>query len=345
MACAGLFQAAGCGGLGKCDENAARSLVVNGEGQALYAGQAIINRSCAGGQCHASGAAGSVRQGVPKGLDFNLEPAPVLAAGAEGSVPSGGLSVDATALSTLRQNQRRVFDDREEIYAQIDAELMPPPGVGAAFRQAPPGAELEDSGTACSRGSDDVPPISAGATRRIVKNWLACGAPVVEVSNAAIPVTALKEMPAGRAGSVGQQMPLCSDPTAPVTFEGLFADVFQPSCVTGCHTEGGIWPQLDLSTVDKAFDSLTVPLDPANRSMGCPTPPFVVPGKPEESYLVAKMGGSEISSLAVCGYGGTMPLGQAVLQGGVLQVASWISAGAPRSGTADMSGGGADAGM
>lgn len=340
-----------CDDLGKCDEAKARTLVINGEGQALYAGQAVINRSCAAGQCHASGAKGTARQGVPKGLDFDLQPAPVVAADAENGVASGGARVDSKALSNLRRNQRLVFDERDEIWSQIEDGLMPPDGVGADYRKAVPGADVVVEGNTCKRGDQALKPISGSETKQIVRNWLACGAPVVEVSNAAIPINVLTKEPAGNPGTVGQQMPFCQDCDAPITFDQLYANVLAPSCVAGCHTSGGIAPPdtydgFDLSDIDVAYASLTGN-DKQGGSEDCNTPPaaLVVPGDPAASYLVAKMGGSATSSLTLCG--SVMPFGQQVLECGVRQVIKWIEEGAPEPGKAvdDTGGGDVDAGM
>lgn len=350
-------MSAGCEDLGKCDEAKARSLVVNGEGQVLYAGQAIINRSCAAGQCHSSGATGDTRQGVPKGLDFNLEPAPVVPAGtkeAKNAVDSNGVLVDAKGLATLRKNQRKVFDERDDIWEQIDSKLMPPDGVGADFRNAEPGADIavDTKTAACTRGSKALNPISSGATRSIVRNWLACGAPVVEVSDESVSVSTLKQDPAGKPGTVGQQAPFCQDCEAPITFDELYTNVFK-GCVAGCHTPGGIadpksYDGFDLTDVDIAYDSLTGKgalggSDDCNKS----DVPLVKKGDAKGSYIIAKMGGATLSpaltDLALCG--SSMPLGQPVLDCGVRQIATWINAGALAPGKGAGNSSSADAGM
>ncbi len=355
LCCVGLVSA-GCNDLGTCgkaEEKRAREMVVNGEGLVMYAGQAIINRSCAAGQCHSSGAVGDSRQGVPKGFDFNLEPAAVAPAGAKDAVDSQGILLDSQGLASLRKNQRKVFDEREEIWEQIESKLMPPEGVGADYRSARPGAELTvDTKTgACGRGSMELNPISSGATRSIVRNWLACGAPVVEVSNASVSVSTLRQEPKGKAGTVGQQVPVCQDCEKPITFDDLYSNVFQ-TCVAGCHTAGGIadpedYEGFDLSDVDKAYASLTEGAlggsDDCNKSEAAP---LVKKGDAKGSYIIAKMGGglfsTSLTDLKLCG--SSMPQGQPPLDCGVRQIATWINAGAlgPGKGTGSSS---ADAGM
>ncbi len=329
---------AGCDDLGKCDKDKARTLVVNGEGQALYAGQSILNISCAAGQCHSSGAKGAQRQGVPKDLDFDLQPAPAVSATSDEGVPSGSMQVNAKALAKLRRNQRLVFDRRDEIWDQIKDRLMPPEGVGAAFRKAVPGYDVTVDGARCKRGSDALGAISTKGTRTIVRNWLACGAPVVELSNNAVPVSVLTQTPAGRPGTVGQQMPFCQDCEAPITFDQLYANVLGQTCVAGCHTAGGIAPPgdyegFDLSDPQIAYESLTKKgATGGSDDCNMPGAPLVVPGDPAASYLVAKMGGGAASPLSVCD--GIMPFGQLPLECGVQQVITWIKEGAPKPGEA-----------
>src|SRR5688500_7897877 len=67
---------AGCNDLGTCDDPArGRRTVKTGSGpdQVMYAGQAIMQRSCATG-CHSSKTSGGGRQGAPAGLNFDLAP-------------------------------------------------------------------------------------------------------------------------------------------------------------------------------------------------------------------------------------------------------------------------------
>lgn len=336
-----MLSAAGCeDDLGKCDETKARTLVINGEGQALYAGQAVLNDSCAAGQCHSSSAKGSDRQGAPAGLDFDLQPAAVVPPAGEGGVPSAGLSLNSKQLSNLRANQRIVFDEREEIWEQIQDGLMPPDGIGENYRKAVPGGDVTVAGSTCKRGDEDVSPISKGSTKTILRNWLACGAPVVEASNASVPVSTLMQDPAGRPGTVGQQMPFCKDCDAPVTFDELYDNVIATSCVSGCHTKDVAFGDFVIDGIDVAYKVLTEDTGGSEDCNGKDVP-LVVPGKPEESYIIAKMGGKDAPMLTLCG--ATMPYGQAVLECGVKQMARWIKDGA--KGPGEAAGMSSDAGM
>ncbi len=316
--------ASGCGeDLGTCNEAEARRLIINNEG-VLYAGQALLNGACASGQCHASSAEGDLRGGAPAGLDFELFPAGAPGTGAA-TATSGSLTLDAKQLSRLRRNQRLVFDERELIWQQIKDDLMPPGGIGQPFRDKSPGNEANLA--APCQVLDALPPIDSAESREILRNWLACGAPVVEATSDQIPDTVISQDPAGIAGTVGQQMPLCVDLGEcgnPITFDDLYAAVFQPSCVTGCHQAGGIYPDFNLGDLETAYTTLTTASTACNGGS-----PMVVPGDAASSYLVTKMGGS--TNLQICG--GLMPAGATMpLACGVQQLSAWIDNGAPAPG-------------
>jgi hypothetical protein len=320
--------------LGSCDEEEARRLIINGEGQVLYAGQAIINQACAAGQCHASDATGELRQGAPKSLDFDLNPAGS-ATGDEDSVESGDLVLNAKAIARLRKNQRAVFDNRELIWTQIVDGLMPPDGVGQPFRDKAPGAEA-DITKPCEK-KEALGSVTSSQSRSILRNWLACGSPVVEAADEEVSESVLTMQPAGLPGTVGQQMPLCismEDCSKPITFDELYETVIVTSCVTGCHSPSGAYALFDLDGIDTAYESLI-----KDNGTNCMDQPTVVPGNAAGSYIVTKMGGE--SDLTLCG--GTMPAFLPVLECGVLQMAAWINAGAPKPG--EPAAGASDAGM
>lgn len=330
----------GCGGsshgkgepesLGECDERAARKLRVGADGKIEYAGQAILNASCASGECHDSTASSQARHSAPEGVNFDLEPARVLSADDPDSTLSAGLHVDAKALETLRVNQERVYELRDQLWERVQDGTMPPrDDAGMQHRKAIAGrGVLVTDSTSCEPEKDDAAPIVDAKTQEMLRNWLACGAPLVESSDRAVRVSVLGQDPAGMPGTVGQQMPVCTvSCDDPLAFDALYAAVFAPFCTVGCHEPAGIAPALDLSNADVAYDSL---LNSTGSSEDCNAKPeaLVVPKSASMSYLIAKMGGSDISSLKLCG--GAEPFGQPKLDCGVRQVAAWITHGAKR---------------
>ncbi len=203
----------GCGGadeqpttaeLGECDEDKARALLVAPDGRIEYAGQAIINRSCAAGACHASNASGDERFGAPSDVNLDLEPAFVV----DGGTMSGASSLDANALGRLQRNQQRVYDLSGQIWALIKSGAEPP---DKPHGNASAGGAVQINDDSCSSAPDQLAPITAPSTQELVRNWLACGAPVVEVSDPSIPLTTLEHVPPGRPGTVGQQFPGCDE--------------------------------------------------------------------------------------------------------------------------------------
>jgi len=140
---------------GECDESAARSVVYADDalGQPAYAGQALINRSCgAGAFCHSEGA--SDRLGAPFGMDFDLS-----------------LASDAESSERLRRAQAEVHRLGRWVLLEVQQETMPPGEVGAGVEAAGPQYR-------------DLPALHSPEGEETLRNWLACGSPVVERTSA-----------------------------------------------------------------------------------------------------------------------------------------------------------------
>lgn len=146
-----LALVAGCApDLGACDMPAARTVVYGvDDGAPAYAGQALIQASCGNGAfCHAELA--SDRFGAPAGLDFDL-----------------ALAMTADETDRLRRGQHDAYQWRHEILQQVDDGAMPP---GTTGKQV----------AALGIPYRDLPALDSSAGREILRNWLACGVPVVE---------------------------------------------------------------------------------------------------------------------------------------------------------------------
>jgi hypothetical protein len=335
-----LSMAAGCDDLGKCDEAAARTPVLVGS-TVMYAGQAIMVQTCATG-CHASGATGAARVGAPKGLDFDVRPA----AATGGLSATGAANVDAAGLATLRARQRKVYDQRYEIWEQVESDYMPPEGTGKAFRELSPGTSLtvnEDGTGVCTRG-EGLASISSGSSQKILKNWLACKAPVIETQSS--------ELRARTAGTVGDQWPQLScspgggtggdggtdagtdgsaggDASTAPTFSDVFA-VLASNC-NACHSIDGAPGQKGfvLAPLATAYTTLLGADGTGGKvASGCAstTKPYVTPGKPEESYLLDKI---KLTSGAICGNPMAFAPGLGVSAPADAElIRAWIAAGA-----------------
>lgn len=151
---------AGCEpSVGDCDMAAARApIYYDDDGFPAYAGQALVEVSCGQGRyCHSSGIEAGERFGVPIGLELDV-----------------GIATDADGLVRLAHAQQVALDQRGVILAQVDSRAMPPP---------PPAGDIALAGAPRYRaaaGTADLPVIGTAEGREILRNWLACGAPVIE---------------------------------------------------------------------------------------------------------------------------------------------------------------------
>lgn len=283
------------------------TVVVNNMVQ--YGGQAIINESCAG--CHGTQVKGQARRGAPVGLDFDLFPVE-----SEELVGSGTpmLKVDEPVLTGLRGRQRRVFEQRNLIWAQVKSGDMPPDGVGAAYRAL---SRIFDSREAdiCRRAKRSYDGVFQKSSMDILRNWLACNAPIVEANGA--PLDGKME---GVAGKAGYQYPACPDPSADgggiIPFETVYEEVLS-GCV-GCHN--GKQPP-DLTSMDTAFGAL---VEKQSSAGSCSGKTYVVPRDPTASLLLERL-----LPNASCGTG-IMPPGNPLSASQVQLVRKWITDGALR---------------
>ena len=339
----------GCQDVGKCkDPNIeGRVPVLDGQGRVMYAGQAILLNSCSTG-CHSSTAKGVDRKGAPEGLDFDIEP--MSATSVETSTNDAGESVsvgvtsDTAGLAGLRKRQRKVFDTRDGIYKQVVDGLMPPPGIGAGFRDISKiNRFTRDAGGGCTRITGELTAVNQSSGRETLREWLACGAPIVEIT--APQCTGAPDgkcLPKPVAGSVGDQFPECPVEVE-ATFENVYSVVFEGATCTSssCHGAPTKASGFDLSTIDVAYTQL-LGADGKGQPQGCPKnpSPYVTPGDPDKSYIVAKC---TAGATNICG--GTMPLGGALSEPLLKVLSDWIAAGAPGPGEGGGTSTDADAGM
>jgi hypothetical protein len=288
----------GCGvDLGECDDALAKTVYYDGLGEPAYSGQALMTASCggAGGFCHVSSARGAQRFGVPAGYDFDLV-----------------LASDTASTDVLRRGIERVRDDREDIYSSVESGRMPT-------------VESFHANVAAyqSASRDGLPALNTDRGKTLLRNWLACGAPVVERTT---------ERPSG-VTPVGDVVASAGVRLSP-TWDSLHANVIGPACAQ-CHSGSGASVGLDLEDIDVAYDSLVgdgsgePAIGPAcvggDRVM-------VVPGDPAASLLMHKLEGVDDGGEAVCG--SRMPLGNDPLEEATIHAfRTWIENGASREGT------------
>lgn len=297
-----LFLFAGCANdLGQCDDIAARRVVfAELSGQPAFEGQALLDTSCGNGAfCHGADAQGSFRYGAPNNLGFDVR----LACDAR----FGG-SCDTTQTERLQREQRRVSRWRHVILDTVRDGSMPPGRAGRDVVARAP-SYLRADGT-------PLPTIDSPEGRAVLRNWLACGNPVVEMTS-----TGADPRPGADCadGSVGDC--IVAEPPrielAGSTFDDLYAGVLGPWC-SGCHT--GTDTGLDLSTPDVAHAQLLA----TSTTEDCSGRSIVSVGDPANSLLIEKMGPAPSC-------GSAMPVGGPVLPDEVIAAfRTWIESGAAR---------------
>jgi len=151
------------------------------DGLPMYEGQALVQSTCGDGSfCHAPAAVGADRIGVPAGLNFDVD----LAC----TVPFDNCDDQsppyADRIGRLYGNQNSINSWAEGMIQEMRAGAMPPGEAGRRVR----------NGTPWLRKSDDseLPPIESTEAQEIVRNWLACQAPVI--ARAEIPASEADEL-------------------------------------------------------------------------------------------------------------------------------------------------------
>lgn len=282
--------------VGRCtDEDLATTVVYDVDGFPAYAGQALVQTSCGNGAfCHSRGVPAANRLGAPHGLDFNM-------------VGSRGESFDEASAERLRSSREAVFEWRDEVLGSVETGFMPPPDAGDDV--------IADVGYRFEDGSA-LPPIDSARGREILRQWLACGPPVV---GSTVPFP-------DDVDPVGDVVPRGTPMQTPEpTWSSIYELVIGPRCGQSCHGTGVgsqiMESQLDLSDADTAYAELVGVEAEGNECAGMGT--LVVPGDPRASLLVDKIE----SAMPACG--DPMPVLPPLLPGSVTEpIRQWIADGA-----------------
>ena len=170
-----------------------------------------------------------------------------------------------------------------------------------------------------------LPGLDASAGQDMMRNWLSCGSPVVEKSQA----PSNGQMPGDTctSGEVGDcRVSNETDPPQP-TWTWLYENYFSTLECTACHETGGASQgTMILGTTSTMAYSAMVDAQTAADAM-CSGQTIVVPGDADASNLVHKLEGQLPDGGAICG--NRMPFGGRAPNAAVLQaVRDWIDAGA-----------------
>lgn len=312
---------------GACDDDAARAVVYDAAGRAMYAGQALVVGSCAGGGnfCHSSTALDRV--GVPAGLDFDAFPL---------GLPANTL--DEAALATLVRAQATIHRNRGGIYATVVGGSMPPGEAGDRvvvhnYGWVSDPADLDSD--------QPLAELDTPEGQELLRNWLACGSPVIERWTTYQPADCTTNADcasgvctAAECEPAGDVVPRIERPLLP-NWSSIFAQVIQPNCITpGCHAPdpgngNAISADLDLSTLELGYDQLVGVEASENEAAGAECGGAgtvrVVAGDSAASLLVNKIA----NETPDCG--DAMPFGQALDAEQIEVIRAWIDIGACRT--------------
>lgn len=291
---------AACGpDLGVCDQQAAEAVVYD-DGLPAFEGQALMIQSCgSGGFCHSEGIEAAERHGAPAGMELDLR------------LASQSPDVEEEALARLGRAQANAYFHRELIYAAVESGAMPPdvtdvPLGRPEYQRVPDGA----------REGPALPPIDSPEGLRILRNWLACEAPVVE-----------RTLPRsdGNDNTVGQTVATIETTPVEPRWGPIYERIITRSCaLSSCHDADTAAGELDMSTPERAHEELLAPA--AGRFCGPTGATRVVPRDPEASLLIRKLRGNGPDG-RVCG--SRMPsAGSHLSDARVQTIETWIEAGA-----------------
>ncbi|HJL16189.1 MAG TPA: hypothetical protein RMH99_11055 [Sandaracinaceae bacterium LLY-WYZ-13_1] len=326
----GGLSVVGCQpGIGACDEERALELAYTDDGIPAFAGQALMYQGCGnGGFCHAASATPEDRLGAPVGLDFDVSPASTSADS------SRSTEAENAAVARLEEDRLRALEMRGEVWGQVRDGRMPPGGdVGEDYFAEVHGVDgtanrydlvTDDAGTEFA----PLPGIETEEGQEILRNWLACGAPVVE---------RVVER-ADREETANFIVPLCvRDPSVCVdlTWPAIVERIVRPGCTSGrCHDDDEPAGALDLTGDPAAVHArlLDAPaagsgcgpsaLDPSEPEVGTP---LLTAGDPDASLFLLKLEAG--STDEICG--GVMPASGAGLNAQQrCVIREWIACGA-----------------
>lgn len=306
---------------GACDDEAARAVVYTARGLPMYAGQALVYRTCAGDGnfCHASTATLEERLGAPAAMDFDLVPVN---------------RAPAPRLRSMLAIQRFIHEHRGAIWGQVTSGAMPPGAIGGTFFDTHHAFVADPSDF---ERDVPLPDLSTDGGREILRNWLACGAPFIErltpypacSSDDDCAVSCVADF----CSQVGDRVDPIERPVL-ASWPFLHRNVIVPNCaIGGCHRPDGhgvVSAGLDLSEIASAYDALVEA--PADETVGeCRGMGRVrlIPGDPEGSLLYEKLTMTEPSC------GDPMPRTTPLATRELAAIEAWIRAGACR--TADCS--------
>jgi hypothetical protein len=325
------------------------------DGLPMYEGQALVQSTCGDGSfCHAPAAVGGDRIGVPAGLNFDVHLActdvtddPSCAQPIESCEGGQTDTLYCERLRGLQNNRNQVNKWAEGMIQEIRSGTMPPGEAGQRVRNNTPWIRTPDPDR--PERSAELPSIDSSEGQEIVRNWLACEAPIV--ARTEIPPTVADELQPCE--SVDDEICVYSGPG--VLPDPNWNDIYFGIMFTGCvichgpandntdqnpnnplggNIPGGASPAglaaLDLTGANTAdttnwpADSWLAVVDALAADPGdcAGQGTLVIPLDPDGSIMIQKM-----RNVQTCG--GQMPLvGELLSEARIQVVEEWINQGA-----------------
>ena len=316
------------------------------DGLPMYEGQALVQSTCGDGSfCHAPAAVGADRFGAPAQLDFDV----ALAC----TVPFENCDDQpppyADRLGRLYGNQSSINSWAEGMIQEMRAGAMPPGEAGLRVRNGTPWLRKFDPDR--PNRPEELPPIESAEAQEIVRNWLACQAPVI--ARTEIPASADDELEP--CPSVDGEICIYNGPQdlpGPMWSEIYWSIMFNecvichgppnnnvdqnPNNPRGGDIPGGASPAaleaLDLTGPD-ATDTSNWPSDSypavvdalAYQVTSCPDEgTIVIPFDPQDSVMIQKLRNTQ-----ACGT--DMPPLDPISETLIQIVEEWVNLGAPNN--------------
>lgn len=296
--------------VGECDQSLALELAYDQEGVPAFAGQALVIQSCgSGGFCHSKGIDAAERLGAPYGLDFDVRPA-----------STGGFSSTAmenAAVLRLEEDRLRVLELRGAIWKQVELGHMPPRGAAGEEYWSSVTSSYEIVTNEAGTEFAPLPGLDTDEGRNILRNWLACGAPLVERT-----VERLDREPTDNF-----IVPVCQRDCVDLTWPSIYERVIEPGCATSrCHDDSFPAGRLNLAGNAMAvYRDRLLNAAPQGEQCRAESTPLLTPFDPAASLLFLKVAAT--SSDDVCG--SRMPLsGSALPDQRLCAIREWIECGA-----------------
>jgi hypothetical protein len=325
------------------------------DGLPMYEGQALVQSTCGDGSfCHAPAAVGADRVGVPAGLNFDVDLACTDASQdptcTQPIDPCDGGQTDTAycrRLEGLHNNQNEINRFAEGMIQEMRAGAMPPGEAGRRVRNGTPWLRKFDPDR--PNRPEELPPIESAEAQEIVRNWLACQAPVI--ARTEIPASAGDELEP--CPSVDGEICIYNGPQdlpGPMWSEIYWSIMFNecvichgptndnvdqnPNNPRGGEIPGGASPAaleaLDLTGPDATdtsnwpSDSYPVVVDAlAYQVTTCPDEgTIVIPSDSQDSVMIQKLRNTQ-----ACGTG--MPPFDPISETLIQVVEEWVDLGAP----------------